>query len=132
MDTKAGVWIDHQQAILVLISDGGHDIKKIDSGVEQSDHTPHSVMADNKQERKLVGDRRKFHDEVIAAIGGAKAILVLGPGEAKGEFMKHVESKKLQGVSLEVETTERMTDPQLVAKVVDHFTDDSPNKTVSP
>lgn len=56
-------------------------------------------------------------------MSGAKAIFILGPGEAKGEFMKHIESKKLQGVTLELETTERMTDPQLTAKVVQHVTD---------
>ena len=33
MATKAGVWIDHRQAIVVLVTDAGKKIKKIASGV---------------------------------------------------------------------------------------------------
>lgn len=35
MATKAGVWIDHRQAIVVLVTDIGKTIKKIASGVQR-------------------------------------------------------------------------------------------------
>ena len=35
MATKAGVWIDHKQAIIVLVTDAGREIKKIASGIEK-------------------------------------------------------------------------------------------------
>ena len=35
MATKAGVWIDHQQAVVVLIKDAGQEIKKFKSVMEQ-------------------------------------------------------------------------------------------------
>ena len=35
MSVKAGVWIDHKQAILVLVTDAGKEIKKIALGIER-------------------------------------------------------------------------------------------------
>ena len=49
------------------------------------------------------------------------AILILGPGEAKGEFLKRIKSKKLRGVTVELETADKMTDRQIAAKVGQHF-----------
>ena len=36
MATKAGVWIDHKQAVVVLITDAGQQIKKFTSGGKQA------------------------------------------------------------------------------------------------
>ena len=40
---------------------------------------------------------RSYYDEVIAVIRDAQAILILGPGEAKGELKKRLERDKLGG-----------------------------------
>src|SRR5262245_9548175 len=98
MATKAGVWIDHRQAILVLITDTGKEIKKIKSGVgvptgsvggsrPPHKYTPHDFVAEDRLERKRLTHLTEFYDEVIARLRGAEAILILGPGEAKGEFV---------------------------------------------
>jgi len=143
MATKAGVWIDHKQAIVVLITDAGHEIKKFKSGMEQParpaggsrpphKYTPNDFIAEDRRERKLVGDRKKVYDEVLARIRGATALLILGPGEAKGEFSKHIMAKKLRGLTVELETTDKMTDRQLAAKVSEHFTNAPAGKTAAP
>ncbi len=59
MATKAGVWIDHQQAIVVLVRDAGQEIKKIafdigqpvrSSGGARSKHsyTPNDFVAEGQ------------------------------------------------------------------------------------
>jgi hypothetical protein len=58
--------------------------------------------------------------------------LILGPGEAKGEFNKRIKSKKLRGVTVELETADKMTDRQLAAKVREHFATASASKSVDP
>ena len=35
MATKAGVWIDHRQAVVVLVTDAGQEIKKITFDIGQ-------------------------------------------------------------------------------------------------
>ena len=143
MANKAGVWIDHKQAIVVLMTDVGQEIKKVNSGIEHSGspagsspsknkYTPNDFVAEDRREQKLGDDRKKMYDEVLACIRGADSLLILGPGEAKGEFSKHIKSKKLRGVTVELETTDKMTDRQLAAKVSGHFTKPPARKTVAP
>jgi hypothetical protein len=142
MAIKAGVWIDHKQAIVVLMTDAGHEIKKFKSGIEKpvrpssSSHPKHEYtrndfIAEDSRERKLEGDRKKVYDDVLACIRGADSLLILGPGEAKGEFSKHIKAKKVPGVVVELETTDKMTDRQLVAKVSEHFTKPPAGKSVA-
>lgn len=140
MATKAGVWIDHQQATVVLITDDGQEIKKIKSAAKQNaggsrssnKYTPNDFVAEDRRERKLVADHKKVYDEVIACILGADSLLILGPGEAKGEFNKYIQAKKLRGVTVEVETADKLTDAQLAAKVKQHFATERAPKPVAP
>jgi hypothetical protein len=47
--------------------------------------------------------------------------LIFGPGEAKGELKKRLESKGLGGRIVGVETTDKMTERQIAAKVRAYF-----------
>ena len=68
-----------------------------------------------------MNDRKKVYEEVLAFIRGADSLLILGPGEAKGEFAKHIKAKKLRGLAVELETADKMTQHQLIATVREHF-----------
>lgn len=94
--------------------------------------SPKEFVAEDTLERKLGNDRKDYYDDVFAAFGGAKAILVLGPGEAKGEFLKRIQSKKLRGINEELETVDKMTDRQIAAKVALHFAEPTTKKSVTP
>ncbi len=142
MATNAGVWIDHKQAIVVFVSEAGRTIKKIaldggDSGGNggkskaTNRYTPKDFVPEDRIERKLENSLKNFYDEVIALIHTAPSILILGPGEAKGEFNKRIKSKKLHGVTIEMQTADKMTDPQLAAKVAAHFAT-VPSKSSDP
>ena len=137
-----GVWIDHRQAVVVLVTDAGQTIKRIASGVEKpvrssgtssSKHkyTPNDFVAEDTLQRKLMSQLKDFYDEVIACVRDAEAILVVGPGEAKGEFVKRLKSKKHRGRIVELETTDKMTDRQLAAKVGEHFAKDTTDKAAT-
>jgi len=143
MATKAGVWIDHKQAIVVLVTEAGLEIKKIAFDIGQpvrsvgssrtkNRYTPNDFIAEDRQERKVENDRKDYFDDVVASIREATSILILGPGEAKGEFSKRIKSKKLRSVTVELETADKMTDRQLAAKVGEHFATAPASKSVPP
>lgn len=143
MATKAGVWIDHKQAIVVLITDAGQEIKKIAFDIGQpvlragksrtkNKFTPNDFVAEDTLERKVEADRKSYYDDVITFIRGADSLLILGPGEAKGEFNKHIKAKKVRGVVVELETADKLTDRQLAAQVQKHFATSPAKKTVVP
>ena len=73
MAIKAGIWIDHRQAIVVLVTDAGKTIKRIASGFKSADHsssqhkyTPNDFVAEDRLEHKFMNLLKIFYDEVIA------------------------------------------------------------------
>jgi hypothetical protein len=139
MSVKAGVWIDHRQAIVVRVTEAGNEIKKIASGIKksarsgsQNTYTPNDFVAEDRLERAFDSHLKHFYDEVIACLQGSEAILILGPGEAKGELRKRCQSKKLRGLFAEAETADKMTDRQLVSKVAQHFATNPATNSASP
>ena len=143
MATKAGVWIDHKQAIVVLLTDAGQEIKKIAFDIGQpvqtkgqsppkNKFTRNDYVPEDRLERKTASDRQDYYDDVIAGIQGADALLILGPGEAKGELGKRIAAKKVRGVAVAFETADKMTDRQLVAKVQQSFAPSSAKKPEAP
>jgi len=132
MKTKAGLWIDHRQAIVVIVSAAGEEIKQISSQAEkqlrrtgstplQGNFEAQKVPADNKQQRVYTAQLNTFYDEVIDCIRDAESILIMGPGVAKDELKTRLEEKKLGDRISSIDTADNMTNPQVTAKVRQHF-----------
>ena len=131
MKTTVGLWIDHRKAVITIVSAEKEETLEIRSNVEKQpgryagvrSTTPYKkrVPADGSRERKFMGDLNQYYAEVIAAIRDAESILIFGPGEAKGELMKRLEHAKLGGQIIAMETTDKMTDRQIAAKVREYF-----------
>ncbi len=69
----------------------------------------------------MTGHLNIYYDEVVSCIRDAESILIFGPGEAKGELKKRLEKDNLGDHIVGIEPADRMTDPQVVAKVKEHF-----------
>ena len=63
----------------------------------------------------------RYYDEVILSLRNAEVILILGLGEAKGELKKRLEKNQVKGREIELETVDKLTDRQIVAKVRERF-----------
>jgi hypothetical protein len=137
MKTTAGLWIDHRKSVIAIVSAEGEETMEIRSNVEKQpgrldgvrSTTPYEsqkVQADDSHEREFMGHLNHYYDEVIAAIRSAESILLFGPGEAKGELKKRLEKDKLGGHIIAVETVDKMTNRQIVAKVREYFHEESP------
>ena len=81
----------------------------------------HDGAADDQRDRHMAGQLAKYYDEVIFHVRAAESILLFGPGEAKGELQKRLASTGLGKAVVGVETTDRMTDREIVAKVRQHY-----------
>ena len=132
MGGKAGVWIDHRGSVIVALTGGGEHITHIASNVEKhmarggdsplkGSYEPLQVPPDDRRQRALTGELNTYYDSVIAAIRNYDNLLLLGPGEAKGELQKRLVKSKLNARIDAVETADKMTDPQIAAKVRAHF-----------
>jgi hypothetical protein len=121
MKKRVGLWIDHEKAVVVFLSGNDAEIKLITSHIEKQ-HRQSGVAtpADDIRQRKSTRQFSGFYDEVISCIRGAEEIFILGPGEAKGELRKRLEDYLRRRI-VGLEAADRMTDPQIVAKVREHF-----------
>ena len=132
MGTKVGLWIDHRKATVVTVTDKGEEIGLIISRAEKQPrrsgdsplkgpYEPHHVPAQDSLQRKFTEHLNIYYDAVIGSIRDAESILIVGPGEAKGELKERLEKHGLGGRIVAIETVDRMTDRQVAAKVRQYF-----------
>lgn len=132
MSVQLGLWIDHRKAAIVAITEKGEEISEILSHVEtqlrRSSDSPLKgsyealqVPADDSRQRVLTGELNTYYDEVIGQIRDADSILIVGPGAAKHELQKRLEERRLGVKVVGVETVDKLTEPQLAAKIRQHF-----------
>jgi hypothetical protein len=124
MKLTVGVWIDHKRAVIVSASEARVTTKTLESDVEAHPH--YSGQQDGGGEKKYEERHRQrldqYYDEVIGQLGQPDALLIFGPGEAKLELKERLSRSKLRSEHIvEIETADKLTDPQIMAKVKEHF-----------
>ena len=125
MTKNVGLWIDHKKAMVVTMLEKGEDIKEIKSDVEKELET----STDDHRQSAATGHLNIYYDAVIDCIHDADSILIFGAGEAKHEFRKRLERDKQLGDRIvDVLTTDKLTDPQIAAKVREYFHDHHQHK----
>jgi hypothetical protein len=121
MKSKVGLWIDHQKAVIVTITDTGEETKQITSHMEKhvrfASGSSEDGSAEDVRDRQFDNRLNSYYDDVLACLREAESILIFGPGEAKGELETRLEHEGLKGRIVEVETMDKMTDRQIAAKV---------------
>ena len=127
-----GLWIDHKKATLVIQTEHGENIQQIESEVGRHVHyrgasnskSPFSAQyqqGDDQLDNKFTEQLNKFYEKVIAQIREADAVLIFGPGEAKGELEKRIAHEKVNVPVMKIETSDKMTERQIAAKVRHYF-----------
>jgi hypothetical protein len=130
---KVGIWIDHKKAVIVFASADGVTVTTLESDV--GPHARYSGRAgyptpdgtqdgrgEKKYEERHDQHLDRYYDEVISQLGQPEALLIFGPGEAKLQLKERLSrSKTLSERIVGIETTDKLTDPQIVAKVKEHY-----------
>jgi hypothetical protein len=132
MATVAGLWIDRRKAVIAVISAAGEALTEIHSDVERAgsrsggvqstaSYESQLVKADDRRQRAFSGHISRFYDRVLAAVDGTESVFICGPGEAKGEFRKHLEKAGPGERCIAVEAAAGLSTRQLMAKIRAHF-----------
>lgn len=129
---QIGLWIDHKRAVIVTLNDEGESLQVIESDIKRHSRyhgathprTPYSAQyqkGDDQLDNQFNESLNKYYEKVLIHLRGAEAVLIFGPGEAKAELQKRLEHQKVHPQIDGVEAADRMTDPQIIAKVRKHF-----------
>jgi hypothetical protein len=126
MKKQVGLWVDHSEALFVFIGNDTDETRRIKSGMEphvrfSGSNRTEQGLADDQRDRRFASHLDRYYDQVISQIRDADSILIFGPGEAKGELKKRLESTGLGDRIVGVETTDKMTEHQITAKVRAYF-----------
>jgi hypothetical protein len=133
MKKQTGIWLDSSKAIVVTLSGTEENVKEIQSDIENRIH--HDSEGDQgtfmgqhhlSQERKF--DERKRHqienyvNRIIESIRNDDELYVFGPSEIKLRLKSMIEEDKQISTRLKsVETSDKMTLNQVIAKVKDFY-----------
>ncbi len=115
----AVVWLDHREARVFFFD--RHDVNEIDIATRSPSHHLHHKKGSIAGKRQP--EDQHFYHEIIASLKPAKEWLIMGPGSAKLELVKHVHhhDKALSDHIVGVETADHPTDNQIVAHARAYF-----------
>ena len=139
MKEIAGVWIDHNEAVVVKLNGDDERVIKVTSevearhrstgGVRSSSPFSHRTTASGrKMEAHRREDLRRFFDEVDQTLGAFDALFIIGPGECKKEFYARiaVKGRDLHRIEGMAAAESNLTIPQIVHTVRAHFQQERP------
>jgi hypothetical protein len=115
----AVIWIDHHEARVFQFSQ-----TEVDRLVLHPDHpTRHIHHKANSIGSGHAVEDHNFFQAIVGAITDAGAVLITGPGNAKGELVKHIDkhAPRLMKIIAGVETVDHPSDAELVAHARHYF-----------
>jgi len=122
MGQDVGVWIDHKKAIIVSIAAGEVTTRTLTSDVEAHPHYSGSQEGGGEKKYEERHNQDRYYDGVIGQLGKPDAVLLFGPSDAKLQLKARLGRSKMSSESIvAVESTDKLTDPQIVAKVKEHY-----------
>ncbi|MFH2051771.1 MAG: hypothetical protein ABIK96_04815 [bacterium] len=125
----AGVWIDHEQALIVNPATDQISVRTIVSGIgkrarpaggsrPQGHRTSQEAAAEGNRDHRYSNQVLRFYKRIAEAVSGSSRIYICGPGEAKLEFRKVLElSPGMADRIIGVEAADKMTERQLCAHI---------------
>ncbi len=109
----AVIWIDHKEAHVMFLSQDASEAEIIKT---KSTHSHLHHKANEMGSGRLALDTKYLHS-VIEAVKESKEILILGPGSAKLELIKHAHQHDQQIAAniVGVETVDHPSDKEILA-----------------
>ena len=115
----AVVWIDHQAAHIIHFNADSSTVDVVKTNSNQSHvHHHRGTLGSGK-----TATSQAYLHEVVEGIADAREVLVVGPGSAKLDLLKHVQAHDaaMTDKIVGVETVDHPTDPQLLAFAKKYF-----------
>lgn len=115
----AVVWLDHLRAVVIDFSIDNEHVHIVPSNTEHRQvHRKGGTPGSGK-----ATDDHVFFDDVVAAVGDAREVLILGPGQTKHAFRRDLDHRHPDVAKLvvAVETTDRLQVDELLTFARKYF-----------
>ncbi len=142
MKKQVGIWMNTDKAVLVSLLNGKEEkIQTIESDVESRSHNPREMKpgsrtgtvlidVDKKMTQRKNHQMHNYFEKVMHSIASDTGeIFILGPATTKKHFEKELKKhSQFHSVKLEIKSADKMTQPQMVAKIKNHFASNENHK----
>ena len=121
----AVVWLDHRSAHVLHL--GRDDVDALHVRAKGSahllEHAKHIHHRAGTRTGNHAPDNPVYFNDVVAALGEAHDWLIVGPGTAKHDFMRHLKEHRPELIErvVGVENADHPTDNQIAADARRHF-----------
>lgn len=124
MSKQVAVWIDHKEARIFSLHQETADVATVLAPLH---NIHHKHPRGSEGDRKHPDDAKRFFHDVGLGLAAAEAVLLVGPGTAKLEFLRYVHKHDpaLEPKVVGVETVDHPTDGQIVAYANKYFARDA-------
>ncbi|MBP7635036.1 hypothetical protein KBA41_12775 [Candidatus Ozemobacteraceae bacterium] len=125
MEKQIGVWVDHRKAVIVTIWEEKETVQIVHSSLETTGHPlgvasqygGQDMQADDTLQRHSATYLKKFYADIASYVKNADSIMLMGPGEAKVELRKNLESRMMGDNIVEVIPADKLTEREVTLKV---------------
>lgn len=129
---QVGVWLDHRKAITVVLGNSGIDLAIIESDSERPSkssgghrqktlYAHQDIVAEDHRKRRFESQAPDFFEKILRRIKPTSELVLMGPGEAKKQFvnylMRHGSPIRLK----ELKPTGEMTTGEVARHVCEVF-----------
>jgi len=127
MTCKMTVWLDHKRALVVTgcrreITTDLVELEELPSSRADGGQGARGVDPDQRDDARHAQFLQRYYDRIIELLARADQIHLMGPGQAKLELKRRIqEHKPLSDLPISLETVDRLTDPQIVARAREVF-----------
>ena len=125
MNTRVGLWIDRNKAVIVSIANNIEAKRIITSDMEHyvlySTVVPGDGLPENIRDKRFWNHLGEYYDKIIAHIRDAAEIQIFGPDRAKYELETRLEREGLAGHIVSMEDADKLTDLEIAIKVQKRF-----------
>ncbi len=120
MTKHIAVWLDHKEARVFTFNADAADESTV-LAPPHNDHHKHTRGQEGLKEHPE--DSKRFYHGLAGSLLGAEALLVVGPGSGKLEFLRYLHShhSALEAKVVGVETVDHPSDGQMVAYAKKYF-----------
>ena len=117
----AVVWLDHLRAVVIDFAVDQHNVHVVTSDTEH--RQVHRKSGPMPGSGFKAAEDRAFFDGIVDAIGDAREILIVGPGQAKTAFRHDLEHRHANVAKLvvAVETADHPTNDELLKFAKKYF-----------
>jgi stalled ribosome rescue protein Dom34 len=126
MKTKRsiGIWMDYSKALLMELLPGNMQTQIIESSFTPEVKANSIEKSEKHMHNKEDGEHLKYFKIIEKEIEKFDDVLIFGPTNAKDELKDLLHENHLNNhIRIEVKTTDKMTENQLHAFVLNHFSE---------